>query len=293
VYAHFHELARWIRPALLGEGAAPRMVVDSVDLQYVRHLREAELLASESARTEAVDGSSAELLEYATADVVVVATEDDGRRLAEDLGPSRTLVLTTIHRARDVVPAPEGREGILFVGGYDHPPNVDAVEWLMEEIAPRLAERGCDGRIVVAGSRMPLELARLVDRRGGEVLGFVPRLQPVYDRVRCSVAPLRFGAGMKGKIGESLAAGLPAATTRIGAEGFPVGDGILVADDADGIAEHLHRLVVDDTLWVRASEAGRAMVREHLGPDRCRAAIRDILASTPGFTARADGTVEL
>jgi glycosyltransferase involved in cell wall biosynthesis len=225
----------------------------------------------------ALDRAPAELVEYATADLVVVATPEDEETVVRDLGVRRSVVLTTIHRARETVPPAAGRRGILFVGSFQHTPNVDAVEWLMTEVAPRLAERGVDEPVLVAGSRMPTKLARLVHRRGGEVLGFVPRLGPVYDSVRCTVAPLRFGAGMKGKIGEALAAGLPTVTTTVGAEGFSPGAGIVVADDADAIADGLARLCGDDALWERASEAGRALVRAELGPDKCVAALREIV----------------
>ena len=278
---------------MVAEGGDVPIVVDSVDLHYVRHLREAELKRSRKALAFAVDEAPAELVEYATASGVVVATEEDEQTLRRDLGVTNSFVLTTIHRAREAVPPPQGREGILFVGGYAHPPNLDAVEWLMKEIVPRLADRGCHAPVYVAGSRMPTKLARLVHRNGGEVLGFVPRLDPVYDRMRCMVAPLRFGAGMKGKIGEALAAGLPTVTTTIGAEGFPANEGMLVSDDADAIADDLVRVLSDDALWMRASEAGRATVREHLGPDRCVAALRAVLATvTPGAAvAEREGEV--
>jgi glycosyltransferase involved in cell wall biosynthesis len=279
VYAHFHEMAAWIKPALLEEAGEVPVAVDSVDLHYLRRLREAELRGGRRATRAAVDEGIAELLEYATADVVVVATEEDERRLAGDLGPRPTVVLSTIHRPREHVPPAHGRRGVLFVGSYAHPPNVDAVQWLMRDIAPRLRDRGCDDPILVAGSRMPAKLARLVHRRGGEALGFVPDLDPVYNAARCMVAPLRFGAGMKGKIGESLAAGLPVITTSIGAEGFPPNPGLVIGEDADAIADGIVSLVADDALWQRASEGGREVIAEALGPARAEVALRELLAA--------------
>ena len=279
VYAHFHEMAAWIKPALLGEAGDVPVAVDSVDLHYVRRLREADLRGSRRAGRAAVDEGIAELLEYATAEVVILASEEDERRLLADLGPRRTIVLPTIHAQRATVPPAQGRRGVLFVGSYAHPPNVDAVQWLMKEIAPRLREGGCDEPILVTGSRMPAKLARLVHRRGGEALGFVPHLDPLYNAARCMIAPLRFGAGIKGKIGESLAAGLPVVTTPVGAEGFPPNDGMVVGEDADALADGVVALVGDDALWERASEAGREAIRDSVGPARAEAALRELLAA--------------
>jgi glycosyltransferase involved in cell wall biosynthesis len=149
----------------------------------------------------------------------------------------------------------------------------------MKEVAPRLRDRGCDEPILVTGSRMPVKLARLVHRRGGEALGFVPRLDPMYNAARCMIAPLRFGAGIKGKIGESLAAGLPVVTTPVGAEGFPPNDGMVVGEDADALADGVVALVGDDALWERASEAGREAIRESVGPARAEAALRELLTA--------------
>jgi glycosyltransferase involved in cell wall biosynthesis len=97
---------------------------------------------------------------------------------------------------------------------------------------------------------------------------------------RISIAPLRFGAGLKGKVGESLAAGVPVVGTTIAAEGFDRPErGMLVADDAAGFAEAVMRLEADDELWARLSAGGRRLVSETLGLGACEAALERIFGS--------------
>jgi glycosyltransferase involved in cell wall biosynthesis len=112
-----------------------------------------------------------------------------------------------------------------------------------------------------------------------EVHGWVADLVPLHRQCRLSVAPLRFGAGVKGKVGESLAAGLPTVCTPVAAEGMGLVDGqdVLVAADPAGLAEHVVALLGDDALWCRLSESGTRAVVERFGPELARTALQDVL----------------
>jgi glycosyltransferase involved in cell wall biosynthesis len=97
---------------------------------------------------------------------------------------------------------------------------------------------------------------------------------------RISIAPLRFGAGLKGKVGESLAAGVPVVGTTIAAEGFDRPErGMLIADTAAAFAEAVVRLSTGDELWGRLSAGGRELVSETLGLGACETALEGILGS--------------
>ena len=125
---------------------------------------------------------------------------------------------------------------------------------------------------------MPDELAAFARERGAEVLGFLPVVEDELARRRLSIAPLRFGAGLKGKVGESLAAGVPVVGTSVAAEGFADhGAGMLVADDAPALASAIARLATDDLLWQRLSDGGRALIDEVCGPARCDRELSDVL----------------
>jgi glycosyltransferase involved in cell wall biosynthesis len=112
-----------------------------------------------------------------------------------------------------------------------------------------------------------------------EVHGWVADLVPMHQRCRLSVAPLRYGAGVKGKVGESMAAGLPTVCTPVAVEGMNLVDGqhVLVAADAAGFADRVVALLDDDALWCALSEAGASAITERFGPDVARAALQDVL----------------
>lgn len=125
-------------------------------------------------------------------------------------------------RERIVAPSPD-KDGIhlLFVGGFAHPPNVDAAVWFCEEVMPLLRAQNPNVRLSIAGSRPTPEVLDL-KRAGIDVLGFVSdeRLRELYRETSVVVAPLRYGAGVKGKVIEAMARGRPMVTTAVGAQGI-------------------------------------------------------------------------
>ncbi|MEY3019210.1 MAG: hypothetical protein RLZZ272_194 [Actinomycetota bacterium] len=160
----------------------------------------------------------------------------------------------------------EGRQDVLFVGGFGHPPNVDAARWLVEAIVPELRALGVTERVVVVGSKAPSDVLALTDRElGVEVLGFVPDLAPVFARARVFVAPLRYGAGFKGKVVTAMEHGVPTVLTPIAAEGMGLTDGLdmVVADGAAEIAAAITTLLRDDARWMEVvTTAGGALERQ-------------------------------
>jgi glycosyltransferase involved in cell wall biosynthesis len=134
--------------------------------------------------------------------------------------------------------------------------------------------------LALAGSRVTPEIEALAGD-GVSVLGWVPDLEPHYHRSRLFVAPLRFGAGMKGKIGEACAYGLPVVTTSVGAEGMTLGRGtdVLVADDAESFASLVADAYGDRGLWEQLAEGGRRRVAEQLSFSRVRADLAQTLKS--------------
>ena len=108
---------------------------------------------------------------------------------------------------------------MLFVGGFEHPPNVDAALALVNDVMPLVWERLGDVPVTIAGSKPTPEVEALAGPNV-EITGWVEDLQPLIDGARAMAAPLRYGAGMKGKVTQSLGAGLPVVTTPTGAEGL-------------------------------------------------------------------------
>jgi O-antigen biosynthesis protein len=145
---------------------------------------------------------------------------------------------------------------------------------------PLLRAAGHAAPVVVAGANMPDDLAALAADAGAQPRGFLPSMEAELAARRISIAPLRFGAGLKGKVGESLAAGVPVVGTTIAAEGFHRPErGMLIADTAHDFAEAVVRLEADDELWARLSAGGRELVSETLGLGACEAALERIVGS--------------
>jgi glycosyltransferase involved in cell wall biosynthesis len=276
----FHTLARRAVPILRAVSPRTRIAVDSVDVHFLRMRRAAELEGDRVAIARADHARAEELAVYASADLVLAVTEDERALLAGLLPGVPVDVLANVHRVAEAVAPLCGRAGALFVGSYGHAPNADGVRWLAAAVMPLLRASGEGLPVVVAGSGMPDELARVAAAAGAEPRGFLPSVEDELALRRMSIAPLRFGAGLKGKVGESLAAGVPVVATPIAAEGFAAPErGMLIAASAEEFAHAMARLAHDDGLWERLSTGGRDLVSETLGTDACEAALERILAA--------------
>ncbi len=200
------------------------------------------------------------------------------------------LVVPTLHDVAPYVAPADERAGILFVGGFEHVPNVDAAIRLVNDVMPLVwAELG-DVPVTIVGSQPPPEVLALASPLV-DVAGWVEDLDPLLERSRLMVAPLRFGAGVKGKITQCLAAGLPVVTTSLGAEGLDVKDGesILIADEPAGIADRVIRVYRDAELWEGISARGQAVVAAACSPEAIERQMRQLL----GEIATAEETLAL
>ncbi|HET7714000.1 MAG TPA: glycosyltransferase [Bauldia sp.] len=171
--------------------------------------------------------------------------------------------------------SPHGRSGVLFVGGFGHSPNVDGMLWFARDVWPAIASASRGTRLLIAGSHPPPEVLALAGETI-DVSGFITddALKRAYRRARVAVAPLRFGAGMKGKVVESMRFGLPMVTTSVGAQGLAdAGDALLVADDADGQVELVLKLLREDPLWERTAMAANGFARQHFSREGLWAAL--------------------
>lgn len=255
------------------------LVYDTVDLHYLREHRRAGTEADPWSATRSADfhyGMERSLVSLVDQVWVVSDVEADLLRSAD---PSLDVaVVPNVHREEPAGPPYEAREGLLFVGNYAHDPNRDAVDWLTREILPLVRRELGPVPVSLAGSRMTPEVESLAGD-GVSALGWVPTLGGTYRRTRVFVAPLRYGAGMKGKVGEACAHGLPVVTTSVGVEGMGLVDGeeVLVADDAESFAAAVVRAYRDPDLWERLAAGGRAGVQRRLSPERVRADLAHIL----------------
>ena len=231
---------------------------DGVDLHFARIRRQADIDGNPKLLQDAAIMERLERRVWRHFDVVIYLSEEESA-VVRAMSP-HTLARTVVGFCSDPFPArtapPQGHS-ILFVAGFAHPPNVDAAVFLISEIVPRLEQEIGPVSVVLAGSS-PTETVRDLAGPGVEVTGYVTDevLGELYDRNRVSVVPLRFGAGVKGKVVESLSHGLPLVTTSIGAQGIPDLDSVVpVRDDVPGIVTALKLLLTDDNAWKAQSAA--------------------------------------
>ena len=112
----------------------------------------------------------------------------------------------------------ELRRDWLFIGGFQHPPNIDAVLFFLKQVYPLVSDRLGDAKFYIIGDKAPPEIVALATGRI-IVAGLQRDVRLFFDNERLSVAPLRFGAGVKGKINQSMAFGVPVVATSLGVEG--------------------------------------------------------------------------
>ena len=293
-----HAASRWIHAI---REFAPSAVVayDTVDLHW---LREARRVAGDPAVVSALrdperaaelpaSGSKAqalrelELAMMRASDVTLVVTEAERDQVEHDVPGAKTLLLPTIHEVERYVFGPEERSGILFVGGFAHPPNAGAAVRLVKDVMPAVWRERPDTKVTIVGGDPPPEIQALAMPRV-EIVGWVENLSPLLDRARVFAAPLQYGAGLNGKITQSLAVGLPVVTTSVGAGGI---DGLercmLVSDDAAGNSEQLLRLLDDDELWRELSAAGQAFIERNCSPRVVTERLGELLGSHDAVAA--------
>jgi GT2 family glycosyltransferase/glycosyltransferase involved in cell wall biosynthesis len=258
-------------------------VFDTVDLHFLREERLAELEGSASAKLAARAKRNEELALIRKADVTLVVSHVEQRLLSELVPDARVMVLSTIH---EVFPAGKPfaeREGLLFIGGFQHPPNADGVLWYARDILPRVRDALPGVKTIIVGSLVPAPIKALA-ADDFVVTGYVPDVAPYFDACRISISPLRYGAGVKGKINLAMSYGLPvvATTPSIEAMHLEPGEDVLVADGAAEFADAIVRLYRDQALWERLAAGGRENIRRPFSRDVARSAITRLIALADG-----------
>jgi glycosyltransferase involved in cell wall biosynthesis len=275
------EVAEQYLPLLRAHSPATRVIVDSVDVHWLREQRGAELSGDPGQLAAAERTRVRETAVYQAADALIAVSEPDLDALADMAPEVPRTVVSNIHTEEAEGPGFVERSGILFVGNFSHEPNVDAVVHFCATAWPAIRSRVPGARLTLVGPYAPPSVTALACE-DVDVRGWVPELVPLLESARVSVAPLRFGAGVKGKIGEALSHGLPVVSTTIGVEGMGLEDGehVLVADEALAFAEAVARLYGDEALWTRLARGGRDRVNGLLSPEVAGAALRDLLEQT-------------
>ncbi len=255
-----------------------KLIFDTVDLHYLRERRAAQLEGKPELLQQAARTQVQEFKLMRECDVSLVVSSVEKELLAHDLPQARIEVLSNVHdvygRRREF----DARRDLVFVGGFQHPPNTDAVLWFVRDVFPLVRASLPDVVFHVIGSKAPPEILELA-HDGVIVHGFVADIAPYMDGCRLSVAPLRYGAGVKGKVNMAMSYGLPVVATPAAVEGMHVvsGQDIMVAQLPADFAAAIRRVYSDTTLWKKLSDNGLTNVRQHFSFDSARAALKRIM----------------
>jgi glycosyltransferase involved in cell wall biosynthesis len=232
-----------------------------------------------------------EMIISRSSDKVVVVSDEEKKLLAEEDAKLDIVIIPNIHTMAKHTPGFSERKGLLFIGGFDHQPNKDAMIFFCKEIMPKIAETLEDIIITIVGSNMPDEITAL-EGKHVKAVGYVEDLDPVLANARIFVAPLRYGAGMKGKVGLSMAHGLPVVGTSIAAEGFGFSDGkeMIITDNPSHFAEYTIDLYRNQELWTKLSKQGKIFISDNYSPILIKDRIANLFDATTYIQkARTDG----
>ncbi|HQI81244.1 MAG TPA: glycosyltransferase, partial [Deltaproteobacteria bacterium] len=262
----FWHVAEHYLPLVRMHSPHTHVIIDTVDIHFLREFREAEMKKDPLLLEAARSNKERELAVYRKGDRLWVVTEDD-RKTIEGIVQAPIDVVPNIHRKVSWTKEYDQSRDLLFVGNFNHKPNIDAVLFLHRKIFPIIAKNLPDARVYIVGNNPPDQIRRLHSDRF-VVTGYVEDLEPYLRDARISINPLTYGAGMKGKVGEALSWGLPVVTTSIGAEGMDLKDGetAMVADDAKAVARKVIDLYHDRAAWERLSRNGKRHVEQRWSP---------------------------
>ncbi|ASG24706.1 methyltransferase domain-containing protein [Nitrospirillum viridazoti] len=265
---------------LLRHAINARIVFDTVDLHFVREERQAVMMRSPQMLEQANYTRAVELDVASRADCTIVLSEQEYRLLDEILpqAPKRLIPIVRDIPGRS---APfETRRDIVFIGGFAHQPNVDAILTFVAEIWPKVRHLLPDVILRIVGSNPTAEVLALhAPDQGVVVVGYVADLTETFANCRITVAPLRFGAGIKGKVVTSLSYGVPCVASKVAVEGMGLKTGlnILTAETPDDYAAAIAALYQERELWQRLSDGGIAFATERFSIPAITAQLKEML----------------
>jgi GT2 family glycosyltransferase/glycosyltransferase involved in cell wall biosynthesis len=288
VYLHRYSNASKYAGMIRQHFPKARILYNVADLHFLRMQRQAEVQNDAGLREKADQMRRLEIGAMSFVDCVIVHSNTEAELLREIAPDIDVRVIPWTVPLRDVgkLPAaklgtkrgtaPTTAPGIAFIGGYRHPPNIDAAIWAAQSLMPLLRKEVPGIEFLLVGSHMPVDVSSLA-AKDVIPLGYVPSLDSVFERVRLTIAPLRYGAGLKGKVLESMAAGIPCVMTTVAAEGLdlPAGLRSLVADGPKALSKRIAKLCRDDAEYRRMVEGCKAHVAANYSSARIDSLLRE------------------
>lgn len=263
------------------------IVFNTVDLHFLRETRHAELEGDIERLSQAQLTRRRELALVRDCDATLVVSSTEQELLQAEEPGARIFRMPL---ARTLTPPRQSftaRHGIGFIGGFEHAPNVDAVRWFLADVWPALRQKMPDARMTIVGRGLPDDIQAMCTA-GVLYLGPLPRIDTWLESLRATVAPLRFGAGAKGKVASSLAAGVPCVATPVAVEGMGLTHDrdVMVATTPQEFVTQLGVLLRDQATWERHSRAAFEYAQQTLGPASVATVISNLCQALGEGSAR-------
>jgi len=244
------------------------------DLHFLRERREYEVKGDEKYLESSNEWLKKEMKLINESDVSWFFSDAEKEEILKQSKRAKVDVipLYVFDKFKENVKPMKERKDIMFVGGFGHSPNVDAVKWFIENVWSKIKDKNKDMKFYVIGSRPPEEIQNLANDRV-IVTGYVDdkTLEEFYDNCKVVVAPLRYGAGVKGKIVEALYYNLPVVTTLIGAEGFYEAEDVMkIADNADDFAKAVLEIYENDDIAEEMSKKAREYCKKYFSQENAK-----------------------
>lgn len=301
-YGERYDLAFLFRPSVVARNIETihqycpkaKVLFYTHDLHFLRMTREAELFQDAKKAEEAEEMKSLELAVMNAVDASILVSEKEFEAVRNELPKNKVHIVPLILNTTGTDKEFADRKDIIFVGGFQHTPNIDAVKYFVSEIMP-LVRKDLPGVCFYAvGSKAPDEIKALASD-DVIITGFVEDLTSLLDKMRVSVAPLRYGAGVKGKVGTAMAAGLPVVATTLAAEGMSLTDekNIFVADDPEDFAKAIVKIYQDEGLWNNVSQNSIKFADNAWGAESSWKILSGIISSLGVSTIRGNHPISL
>ncbi|RZJ96057.1 MAG: glycosyltransferase [Brevundimonas sp.] len=279
VYLHRLDAASRYTALVRHHQPRARIVYSVADLAFLRMKRQAEIEQLPELEARAGRIRINELSACWAADSVITHSPAEAEVLRTNMRPGKVHVVPPAVAAAPTQKPFAERSGVAFIGSYGHQPNVDAAHLIARSLAPALRAEAPEIRIFLVGSDMPDIVARL-EQDNLSPIGHVPELSGVFERVRLTVAPLAYGAGIKIKVLDSLSEGVPCVCTPMAAEGLDLPPVLWrhTVGEIDDLPRLIRALHDDEALNHACAEAGVAFIETLCGRDAVDALMRKALA---------------
>ncbi|MCL5259735.1 MAG: glycosyltransferase family 4 protein [Nitrospirae bacterium] len=275
-------------PTIKRYGPSIPVIYDMVDYHARRLKREGKLhsdprILAKAKEFRIIESEAAR----STNLTLAISREEKELFLADNPATNIDVLGNYFEPVTDPVPDPERRAGLLFVGNFVHAPNTDGILWFVRDIYPLVKQECPSVPLHIVGDFPPPEIQSLSEDPDIVVHGWVPDLSELFRSSRVFVASLRYGAGVKGKVGLAMSKGLPVVTTAIGAEGMNLTSGVdcEIVDSPEGFARKTILLLSDDDHWSRISIQGQQYANKNSStdalPDKMRQIFESIGVSPP------------